>query len=195
MPVQHLPGHDLRHRRSTRRRILFGILARCLMTLVAAASPVEAQTTDARKWEIEFHGGGVWPTSPTGGTVSLPGPGQVFTTATGATLPPPSSRRQSSWYFGDGAVLFNQAASALANQATIALALPWRIATLDPVLGRSLGEWRRGGSFGASVSRTLTPRFGAELRFNYNLARLRITQPNSDAIEATRVSQRREHGG
>jgi hypothetical protein len=65
---------------------------------------------------------------------------------------------------------------------------PGRIATLDPVLGRSLGARQRGGSIGARVSRVLTPRFSAELSVDYSLAPLQITQANSDAIEATRAS-------
>ena len=92
-----------------------------------AVSPAAAQTG---KWQVEVHGGVTLPTIPTAGTVTLPGPGSVFTTATGATVPAPTSRRESSWYFGDGAVLFNQAATALAQ-------LPGQITTLDPVLGRS----------------------------------------------------------
>jgi hypothetical protein len=165
------------------------VLAPCLVALVAVASPAAAQTASSGKWEIEFHGGAMLPTNPTAGTTSLPGPGQVFTTA-GSTaagfVPTPSSRRESSWYFGDGAILFNQVASALAAGGVARF--PGRITTLDPVLGRSLGERRRGGSIGARVSRMLTPRLSAELSVDYSLARLQITQANSDAIDATRAS-------
>jgi len=174
-------------------RTLFGMLAICMAALAVVVSPAAAQTKDSGKWEIEFHAGGMLPTNPTAGTVSLPGPGQAFTTV--AIYPPPapqvlvvgSSRRESSWYFGDGAVLFNQAASALAPGA-MTVPFPGRIATLDPVLARSLGERRNGGSIGARVSRVLTPRLSAELSVDYSLARLQITQANSDAIEATRAS-------
>jgi hypothetical protein len=145
------------------------------------------------KWEIELHGGGMLPTNLAAGTVSLPGPGQAFPTA--AIYPPPAppvlvtatSRRESSWYFGDGAALFNQAAAALAPGAMTA-SFPGRIISLDPVLGRSLVERRRGGSIGARVSRVLTPRLSAELSVDYSLARLQITQANIDAVEATRAS-------
>jgi len=160
------------------------MFALCLVVLVLGVAPAAAQTANFGKWEIEFHGGGLVPTNPTGGTVSLPGPGQVFTPA--AFINPRSSRRESSWYFGDGAILFNQVASALAAGGVAEF--PGRITTLDPVLGRSLGEWRRGGSIGARVSRVLTPRLSAELSVDYSLARIQITQANSDAIEATRAS-------
>jgi hypothetical protein len=179
--------------RTQHRSSRFWILALCAVALAAVVSPAVAQTATSGKWEIEFHGGGMSPANPTGGTVSLPAPGQVFTTM-GIYSPSPalvvsSSRRESSWYFGDGAVLFNQVAAALATS-TVAMTQPFagRIATLDPVLGSSLGERQRGGSVGARVSRELTPRFTAELSVDYGLARLEITQANIDSIEATRAS-------
>ena len=156
--------------------------------IVAAAAAARAQTADARKWEIEFHGGGLWPSNPSGGAVGLPGPGQVFTTATANPNPAPSSRRQSSWYFGDGATLFNQAAAALFAQSASATGLAAQITALDPVLGRSLGEPTRGGSIGMTISRVLTPRLSAELGVDYGLSRLRLTRSNIDALEATRAS-------
>jgi len=170
--------------------IVFLVLVQCL---VAVVSPAAAQTVNSGKWEIEFHTGGMSPTNPTAGSVSLPGPGQTFSTA--AIYPPPaapvlvtaSSRRESSWYFGDGALLFNQAASALVPGA-MTLPFPERIAALDPVLARSLGERQRGGSIGARVSRVLTPRLNAELSIDYGLARVQMTQANIDSIEATRAS-------
>jgi hypothetical protein len=130
---------------------------------------------------VEFHGGGLLPANPTGGTVTLPGPGETFATAIGGPTPPPPSRRESSWYFGDGTLLFNQAATALGQ-------LPMHILPLDIVLARSLGEYRRGGSLGMRVSRALNARLTAELTVEYGLAPLRITAANVSAIEATRAS-------
>ena len=97
-----------------RTRIVLRVVAVCLAS--AAASPSAAQTTGSGKWEIEFHGGGVWSTNPTGGTVSLPGPGEVFFSPSNVPAIGPAihaSRRQSSWYFGDGALLFNGLADSL----------------------------------------------------------------------------------
>jgi hypothetical protein len=121
--------------------------------------------------------------------VSLPGQGEVFTSVTNVPALGPAihaSRRQSSWYFGDGANLFNGLADTLVanNQAQFA----GRITPLDSVLGRSLGTERGGGSIGARISRALTPRLTAELSVDYSLVRLQITQANSDSIEATRAS-------
>ena len=152
------------------------LVALCVMALVFGSSAA-AQTVGGR-WEVEIRGGGMLPSNPTGGAVSLPPPGAVFMTA---VANPSESRREPSWYFGDGAVLFNQAVVALAQ-------LPGRIVSLDPVLGRSLGERRSGGSVGMRVSRMLTPRLSAELSIDYGFERLRIAPENSEAIEATRAS-------
>ena len=164
-----------------RTRALFWMFALWPGMPFDTATRAEAQTTGAGEWQLEVHGGVFLPANATAGTVTLPGPGNVFTTATAATMPAPSSRRQSSWYFGDGAVLFNQAAAALAQ-------LPGHIATLDPVLGRPLGERRRSGSIGVTLTRALSPRFSAELSVDYSMARLHIAERNRGAIEATRAS-------
>ena len=169
--------------------IRFGLLILWFIAPVAIVVPASAQTSDFGKWEVEIHGGGVWPTNPAGGTASLPGPGQVFTTEpiSPPPPPPPSSRRESSWYFGDGAVLFNQAVVALFNTAATPVT-PARITSLDPVLERSFATRQPGASIGFSVTRAFTPRLGAELRVDYSRTRLLITESASDAIEATRAS-------
>ena len=153
----------------------------CVMTFLGAWSAA-AQTTQTPKWEVEFHGGGLFSTNPTGGTISLPAPGQPFmTVAATPTASPLPSRYEPSWYFGDGTLLFNQAATALGQ-------LPDQIVPLDPVLAGPLGEHRGGGSVGVRVSRVLTPRVTAELSVDYGFATLRITPANGEAIETTRAS-------
>jgi hypothetical protein len=169
------------------KRNVFCVLVVCLASAVAA--PAAAQTAGSAKWEIEFHSGGMLPGNPSGGTVRLPPQGELFTSVTNVPALGPAvhaSRRQPSWYFGDGANIFNGLADSLVanNQAQFSA----RLATLDPVLRRSLGTERRGGSIGARISRVLTPRFSAELSIDYGLARFQITQANSDSIEATRAS-------
>lgn len=155
------------------------ILVICQAICAVIALPSAAQETG--KWEVEIRGGRTASTNPAGGVATLPGPGEAFITGPNAIVPPPSSRRESSWYFGDGTVLFNQAVTALGQ-------LPGQIIPLDPVLARSLAEWHGGGTFGVSVSRAFSPRIGAEFSIDYNLARLHITEANSDAVEATRAS-------
>ena len=159
-----------------------GFLDFCVRNDVLGAWSAAAQTTQTPKWEVEFHGGGQFSTNPTGGTISLPAPGQPFMTvaATPPTSPLPS-RYEPSWYFGDGTLLFNQAATALGQ-------LPDQIVPIDPVLAAPLGEHRGGGSVGVRVSGVLTPRVTAELSVDYGFATLRITPANGEAIETTRAS-------
>jgi len=168
------------------------------VALLPAAVPdarVAAQSAPPRKWEIEVHAGGLASTRPTGGIVHLPGPGEALSTAGiyGPPAPPvlvvATTRRQSSWYFGDGPVLFNQAATALAaNPVAMTAPFPGRLVTLDPVLMRSLDQGWRGGSVGARLTRALTPRFSVEFGVDYSIDRLEITRQNQEAIEATRAS-------
>lgn len=156
-------------------------IAVCAMTFCGLSSAA-GQTTQTPKWEVEFHGGGLFSTNPTVGTISLPAPGQPFmTVAATPTAAPLPSRYEPSWYFSDGTLLFNQAATALGQ-------LPDQIVPLDPVLGGPLSEHRGAGSIGVRVSRVLSPRVTAEFSADYGFATLRITPANSEAIETTRAS-------
>ncbi len=72
-----------------------------LLLAVAVFGGVVPATAQERKWEVEVHGGGMLAANnPTEGAATLPDPGAPFTTQLGA-----ASRRVSSWYFGDGALL------------------------------------------------------------------------------------------
>ncbi len=126
-------------------------------------------------WEIEVHGGGVAVSTPQAGTTALPPAGSTFVPHTGGV-----SRAVSSWYFGDGTALFNQAMA------------PWpghlAITALDPVLQRPLAERPGGGSVGLRVGRALNPRLGLELNLEYNLAQSRMTNDSRTGLEASSAS-------
>src|SRR5262245_8499096 len=131
----------------------------CLVAFLTAV-PAVAQTVATGRWTAELHVGGVLPGATGGGTATIPPPGESLATAGIYGPPAPrvivvsNSRRVSSWYFGDGAVLFDQAATAVAaNPVAMTAPFPGRIVALDPVLGTALGDMRRGGSIGARVSR------------------------------------------
>lgn len=128
-----------------------------------------------RKWEIEVHGGGTQASNPTGGTASLPGAGASFTTYVG--LP---SRRASSWYVGDGALLL--------NQLNTAFFLTQKFTPLDPVLAKSGAERQGGGNVGFRVNRQITPRFSAEFSLDYVRGPLKMTDAMLAGIEASRAS-------
>ncbi len=147
--------------------VFFSLGALLLFTVSAAAQE------RAGKWEVEFHGGGMLASNPTGGTASLPDPGTAFTTLSGRP-----SRRESSWYFGDGALLLNQVNTALHVA---------QITPLDPVLTSSAAR-QGGGTFGLRVSREINPRFTAELSVDFGRGRLEISDGALSAIEASRAS-------
>src|ERR1700693_4385229 len=120
-----------------------------LGTAVAAGQ----STVPTHRWEIELHGGGMRATVPVGGTGALPSPGPTITTP--FTIPGGISagRLVSSWYFGDGASLLNQAAS---------FRLGGHITPLDPVLESPFVRRESGGDLGLRVGRVLTGRLAAE---------------------------------
>ena len=126
----------------------------------------------SRSWEIEFHGGGVFVNTLSGGTGSLPAPGGPFTSVTGST-----SRAVSSWYFGDGAELVNEFLSSFG--------VPERITPLDSVLNSRLAGQGDGGGFGFRVGREITPRFGAEFNLDRTSAAVDLTGGALAGIEAS----------
>ena len=136
---------------------------------MACALPASAQS-----WELELHVGGLAASRPTEGTERLPPPGVPFITRPGGP-----SRRESSWYFGDGVSLFNEVNARLGGNG--------RIIALDPVLLSGL-ERPGGGDVGLRLGRRLNPRLGVELSLDYALASAQMTRASLDGIEATRAS-------
>jgi hypothetical protein len=141
------------------------------VSVLFMAVPVDAQRP--RNWEVEFHVGGNFVGSVPDGTASLPAAGQPFTTVVGTP-----SRRVSSWYFGDGALLFNQANAALGLGSTIS--------ALDPLFESSLSDAQSGPSFGFRLGRAITRRFGAEFTLDYRRAPLVVRPSATAAVEAAR---------
>jgi hypothetical protein len=142
-----------------------------LFTLLAIAAPAAAQGP----WEIELHGGWMQSNHPEDGTAALPAAGTAFTTATG--LP---SRRESSWYFGDGALLVNQMYAARGVSA--------RITALDPLLTSAAAQRQNGASVGVRVGRHITSRYTAEFSVDYSRAELTMSDSAQAGIEASRAS-------
>jgi hypothetical protein len=125
--------------------------------LVVVCEALVMQTSAmAQSWEVEVHGGALSTSDISGGTSSLPAPGETF-----ITTPPFSSRRVSSWLIGDGAQLLN------AIIAAPAFGVQQRLTPLDSVANNRLANRNGGGSVGFRVSRELTTRFAAEFNFDY----------------------------
>jgi hypothetical protein len=155
----------------------------------AGTASVRPQGKTARKWEIEGHIGGSFFSNPTSGAAQLPPVGASYQVPA-PPLPPefpgarewPPSREVSSWYFGDGSVLFNDARRALGFLS------PVPITPLDPVL-TSAGSTRDGGLLlGFRVARALNDRLSAEFSFDASLTRVRMTDDARTAIETTSTS-------
>ena len=143
----------------------------------ASASSASSEGPDRdRKWEVEFHGGGMFANTPTSGSSNLPNPGPLINTLIG----PNTSRAVPSFYFGDGARLYNQFVAAAAN-----INLTNTITPLDAVLNNSIVRRRNGAVFGGRISRDLTPRFSLEGNFDYGLGNLGFTSGALLNIQAT----------
>jgi hypothetical protein len=160
------------------RTIGFRVLSCALVNLIAAAlmaSTAAAQTgASNQKWEVEVHGGGMFSSRSSDGTATLPAPGASFTTFTGFP-----SRQVSSWYFGDGAQLFNDLpATVRQNQS---------ITSLNAPLGRGATS-KSGGSIGGRVGYAITPRLTAEFSIDYGWSSIEIDSDALAEIETSRAS-------
>lgn len=140
-----------------------------------------AQIRGAAHWEIEMHGGSSFAaTAPGGAAIPLPA-AETFVTGLAPTCPDcPLTQRVSSWFFGDGARLLNDVATARG--------LGVAIVPLDAVLAGSVAECPAGGMVGVRLGRDLGPRFGAEFTIDYGLAPLTMSSAAKTAIEASRAS-------
>lgn len=154
-------------------------------------SPVRAQVLTKPqadpKWTADVHWGAALSPTPTGGTAGRFPTGPTFTTEPGFP-----SRANASWYFGDGAALFNEVNAQFASRFN--LRLP-QLAPLDGVLTSAALSRARGGSFGFRVARRVTRRFGVEVSFDRSQGRMRVTDAARNAIEATRASFERAFSG
>jgi len=148
-----------------------------LLFVAAAASPGWAQGANIRGWEVEAHIGGAFGGGATDGTTSLPAAGQEFITFSGRP-----SRAVSSYYFGDGAALFNQAIAGFFGGA----ALP-RITPLDSVLSAG-AKAKSGVAYGFRVGHPITARFGAEFSLDVAHGGIELSDDTLAGVEATRAS-------
>ena len=151
----------------------FRLALSLLLLALAPAAPSAAQQPG--RWEVEVHGGAALSPNKGDGTGQLPPAGESFTTFVGA-----SSRRSSSWYFGDGAALLNEINGALRVLS--------RIVPLDSALTRSSIERDTAGSFGARVGYALTPQLTAELSVDATQPTTGFSDAFRDAVEASRAS-------
>jgi hypothetical protein len=154
-------------------RVIHGSVWLLVALLAAGVERAGAQAPESdRKWEVGVHGGAFLTTNPTGGRLTLPGPGTPVPLATGG-----SSRRVSSWMFGAGAELLNEV---VGSSNRFGLVQP-----LDPLLATSMIERGNGGAVGIRVARAVAPRIAAEMTVDYSPAGARFTRVAREGLLRT----------
>ena len=132
------------------------------------------------KWTFEVFGGGGFG-GGTGGDASADFPaGETFTTEAGFP-----SRAVPSWYFGDGARLFNEVRAQFASRFNVTFP---QLVTLDPLFAEGTLDRHGGAAFGARLSRRLTPRYSIEFGVQRTSGSLELSESALTAIEASRAS-------
>jgi hypothetical protein len=145
------------------------LVAGMVLCLMAGCSNLSAQTrTRSEAWEVEFHVGGAFITTPEDGDGSLPG-GTRLTNVGVAMWQVPS------WFFGDGASLLTQ------------FPLP-RTTPLDSVLLGGIARRERNATYGASAARRLTNRLRVEGTVDFSSGAREATASTRAALEASRAS-------
>lgn len=153
----------------------------CAIAVLSVARPASAQNasppTASKTWEVEFYGGLMSGAGAVDGTGQLPAAGVAYT-------PPfagfPTTRLVSSWFFGDGALLFNQAQAGLPPQSQYPAIVP-----LDNALKNSAVRRTSGAVFGVRLARRLTERFGAEFTLDVHRGSVTFVDDFRPAAEAT----------
>jgi len=130
---------------------------------------------DPRKWDIEFHYAQGFGSTSAGGSGELPTPGASFTTGAGT-----ESRLVPSWYFGDGAKLFNDVLASLGRAEAI---VPFDAAITTHAVDQILEE-----GFGVRVTRKLTPIMSLEIDATSARATYSLREATKDSLQATSES-------
>ena len=140
-------------------------LAYCLLLNGVA----EAQD---RRWEVDFHIGGLTDGDAIAGTGTLPPVGPTIPSSVPA--PAIASRRVSTWFFGDGPTLFRGATGRA-------------LESLDSVITSGSAVHRGGATVGVRLGRRVAQRWQIELSAEYG-GRLEMSIDALRRLEAVRVS-------
>jgi hypothetical protein len=151
-----------------------------LLGVMVPATAAAQAGSGAGRWEIEVHGGVGMERNATDGSGALPPPGEAFQSVVGVP-----SRRASTWYFGDGALLLNQINGSFA---AVGAPTSGRITPLDPVLQAAGGTRSPSAGLGVRVGAAITRRFGVEFTLDAPVAQLKFTDGLAAGVEASRAS-------
>src|SRR5262245_2327171 len=131
----------------------FTSLCWVLVPHLVAAQVVTTSRTDP-KWTAEFHGSVVRSPAASGGAAGQFPAGTTFRTEPGFP-----SRANPSWYFGDGAALFNEVNAQFASRFNIRFT---QLAPLDGLLTSASIARQTDGSRGFRIAAPTTTRVGGK---------------------------------
>ncbi len=147
-------------------RFVAGMVPCLIAGCLNLSAQTRTQSTEA--WEVEFHVGGAFITTPEDGDATLPGGTRLTNVGVEMWQVP-------SWFFGDGAFLLTQ------------FPLP-RTTSLDSVLLGRFARRERSASYGTSVARRLTNRLRVEGNVDFSSGAREATASTRTALEASRAS-------
>jgi hypothetical protein len=129
----------------------------------APGAPADGLNEPLRGWQVEFFAG-LGTSAAATGAGNLPPAGPVFPVGSPLAIPPDVagySRRVPSWYFGDGAALFN---------ATVGSATKSAITPLDSTLTSPIASWT-GSTIGGRIERSVWQWVSAGFQVEYGASR------------------------
>jgi hypothetical protein len=137
------------------------------------AASVASPAANRPRWEIELLGGLAAGTDPTRGSGQLPPSAGTMIPFPG-WFPAPSI---SSWYYGEGAALFNEVMVWLGRSAAIV--------PLDEILVRTAVTRPTGAQFGARIGRVVGSRLTAEVALTVDTGRLTMSDRARTILESS----------
>jgi hypothetical protein len=153
------------------RNVRFDVSPPDLPQTATNAPVVTAPTRSPRPaWNLEFHGGTVSSSNPTGGAGTLPPSGMSFPTSSGIVSPAVSS-----WYFGDGAAWLNRTLTVVAPS--------FKVAAIDTVLTSAATGRGRGGAIGFRMARAASDRIEVEFTFDASSGSCALTSSALTALQ------------
>lgn len=161
-------------------RLLIGLAVFAALPAGAAWAQSSQPRKSPRKWAVGVDLGVALGGNTPGGSPGQPfQPGVTFTAANGQP-----SRSIPSWFYGDGAILFNQVQAQFASRYNQHFPA---ITPIDPVLTGASGH-RSGAvpSFALRATRRISPRYAIDFAFEHRGSGLELTGGAQSALDAAR---------
>lgn len=161
-------------------RLLIGLTVSAALPAGAAWGQSSQPRKSPRKWAVGVDVGVALGGNTPGGSPGQPfQPGMTFTAANGQP-----SRSIPSWFYGDGAVLFNQVQAQFASRYNQHFTA---ITPIDAVLtGASAHRSGAAPSFALRATRRISPRYAIDFAFEHRGSGLALTGGAQSALDAAR---------